>query len=106
MTHKCYFDAVTDTEIGLRELRQNASDLVRRAEAGESIVITVSGRPAARLVPVEDRRWRTYDQIADVFRGPRLHDWAEEIRAWRQDEVDEPRDPWEYNAGKRRNARP
>jgi prevent-host-death family protein len=93
---------VADTEIGLRELRQNASDLVRRAEAGESIVITVSGRPAARLVPVEDRRWRRRDQVLDIFRGPPLHDWAEEIRAWRHDEVDEPRDPWEYNASKRR----
>jgi prevent-host-death family protein len=86
------------TVIGLRELRQNASDFVRRAEAGEAIVISVSGRAAARLVPVEDRRWRTYDQIADVFRGPRMRDWAEEVRSWRQDEVDEPRDPFGYAA--------
>ncbi|MGF1664196.1 MAG: type II toxin-antitoxin system Phd/YefM family antitoxin [Kineosporiaceae bacterium] len=86
------------TEIGLRQLRQNASEFVRRAEAGESIVISVSGRAAARLVPVEDRRWRTYDQIADVFRGPRRRAWAEEVRAWRQDDVDEPRDPFEHAA--------
>lgn len=86
------------TVIGLRELRQNASEFVRRAESGEPIVVTVAGRPAARLVPIADRRWRTYDEIADVFRGPRLRGWAEEVRSWRQDDVDEPRDPFEYAA--------
>jgi len=30
---------------GLRELRQQASELVRRAEAGETIVVTVNGSP-------------------------------------------------------------
>lgn len=37
--------------VGLRELRQNASELVRRVESGEEIEITVAGRPGARLVP-------------------------------------------------------
>jgi prevent-host-death family protein len=37
--------------VGLRELRQDASDLVRRVEAGEVIEVTVSGRLAARLIP-------------------------------------------------------
>jgi prevent-host-death family protein len=39
--------------VGLRELRQDASRLVRRAEAGELIEVTVQGRPAARLVPAD-----------------------------------------------------
>jgi len=43
------------TEVGLREMRQNASDLVRRAEAGEKVTITVAGRPAAVLGPVTPR---------------------------------------------------
>lgn len=38
-------------KVGLRELRQDASELVRRAQAGDEITITVSGRPSARLVP-------------------------------------------------------
>ncbi|MGI8948926.1 MAG: type II toxin-antitoxin system Phd/YefM family antitoxin [Ornithinimicrobium sp.] len=33
------------------ELRQHAAALVRRVHCGEQIEITVSGRPAARLVP-------------------------------------------------------
>lgn len=40
-------------EVGLQEVRQNASELVRRAQAGERLTITVSGRPAASLGPVE-----------------------------------------------------
>jgi prevent-host-death family protein len=30
--------------VGLRELRQQANEIVRRVEAGESSVVTVSGR--------------------------------------------------------------
>ncbi|MGD9703554.1 MAG: type II toxin-antitoxin system Phd/YefM family antitoxin, partial [Acidimicrobiia bacterium] len=32
------------TSVGLRELRQDASELVRRVENGEEIEITVAGR--------------------------------------------------------------
>ncbi|WP_407643923.1 type II toxin-antitoxin system Phd/YefM family antitoxin [Enemella dayhoffiae] len=44
--------------VGLRELRQDASELVRRVEGGEEIVITVSAMPSARLVPTQSARWR------------------------------------------------
>jgi prevent-host-death family protein len=59
-----------EAEVGLRELRQNASELIRRAEAGESLVVTVSGRPAARIVPVGGRTWRSWDEVAAVLSGP------------------------------------
>ena len=62
--------------VGLRELRQNASDLVRRAQAGEEIVITVSGRPSARLLPVVPVQWRRWDEVAELFHGPTDPDWA------------------------------
>ena len=55
---------------GLRELRQNASDLVRQAEAGETITVTVSGREVAELGPVRRDRWRTWTDVAAVFAGP------------------------------------
>ncbi|CAN5852244.1 type II toxin-antitoxin system Phd/YefM family antitoxin [soil metagenome] len=38
--------------IGIRELRQNASEYVRRAEAGETLEVTHRGRPVARLAPL------------------------------------------------------
>jgi prevent-host-death family protein len=37
--------------VGVRELRQRASELLRRVEAGETIEITDRGRPVALLSP-------------------------------------------------------
>jgi prevent-host-death family protein len=38
--------------VGIRELRQRASELLRRVEEGESIEITDRGRPVAVLAPL------------------------------------------------------
>lgn len=38
--------------IGVRQLQQNAADTVDRVRRGETIEVTVRGRPVARLVPV------------------------------------------------------
>lgn len=77
--------------VGLRELRQDASDLVRRVEAGEEITITVSGRPSARLVPTRrPTQWRAWAEVADLFRGPADSEWEHD-----RDLVDtDVRDPW------------
>ena len=76
--------------VGLRELRQDASELIRRVEAGEEIEITVSGRPAARLVPVGRKTWHRWDDIADLFAGRPDPDWATD-----RDLVDQAiTDPW------------
>ena len=76
--------------VGLRELRQDASELVRRVEAGEEITITVSGRPSARLVPSRQARWRSWEEIASLFRGPADVEW-ERDRGLVDADV---RDPW------------
>lgn len=39
----------------MRELRQRASELLRRVEAGETFEVTDRGRPVAHLSPVKDR---------------------------------------------------
>jgi prevent-host-death family protein len=77
--------------LGLRELRQHASDLVRRAESGEHLLITVSGRPAAVLGPAERDHWRRYDEVADVLRPRTDEDWATDRELVDQSPVD----PWE-----------
>ena len=61
---------------GLRELRQHASDLVRRAERGETVTVTVSGREVALLGPLQRMQWRTWEDIVAVFEGPSDDDWA------------------------------
>ena len=39
--------------VGIRELRQQASAVLRRVTAGESIVVTEHGHPIARIVPLK-----------------------------------------------------
>lgn len=71
-------------------MRQDASELVRRVEAGEEITISVSGRPSAVLVPVRPTRWRTWREVEDLFHGTADPDWAQD----RELVDDELRDPW------------
>lgn len=72
-------------------MRQNASDLVRRAESGERVTITVAGRPAAVLGPVAPRAWRRWDEVASLFREAVDPDWETD-----RDLLDDsPADPWE-----------
>lgn len=40
--------------VGIRELRQRASELLRRVAAGETLAITDRGRPVAVLAPLPD----------------------------------------------------
>lgn len=77
--------------VGLRELRQDASALVRRVEGGEEIDITVSGRLAARMVPAAPKRWRRWEDIADAFLRRPDPDWERD-----RDLIDQSvEDPWD-----------
>jgi prevent-host-death family protein len=49
------------TTIGIRELRQNASAVLRKVAAGETVEVTDRGRPVARIVPLNSER--TLDQL-------------------------------------------
>jgi prevent-host-death family protein len=79
------------TSVGLRELRHEASELVRRVEQGEEIIITVAGRPSARLVPTRPARWRPFSDLENIFSGPADEQWASD----RELLADDLRDPWE-----------
>lgn len=86
----CYVAAMTTT--GLRELRQDASTLIRRAEAGERIIVTVSGRPVAEIGPLTaSRRWRRGSEVAAIFSGATDEHWAEDFGGF----DDTLRDPFE-----------
>jgi prevent-host-death family protein len=70
---------------GIRELKDNLSEYVRRVEAGERIAVTAHGRVVAFLVPVagaRGRRLTRFDElVADgtvrlpVEAGDPLEDW-------------------------------
>lgn len=77
-------------------MRQHASELVKRAEAGERLTITVSGRPAAVLGPVTGARWRRWTEVADIFTSASAGPWGDDDRDRQPGELDETAaDPWE-----------
>lgn len=41
-------------EVGIRALKQNASEVVAAAAAGQPVTVTHRGRPVAALVPLPD----------------------------------------------------
>jgi prevent-host-death family protein len=53
-----------------KELRNNVGEVLRRAEAGEEITITVAGRPVAQLGPTGRRRWVSGAALSAVWRTP------------------------------------
>lgn len=83
----CY---ICQMEIGVRELKQNASEVVRRAEGGEDVTVLVAGRPTVEMTRIRSRRWRSWGEFADLFNGPADRGWDRD-----RDLVDqEIRDPW------------
>lgn len=51
-----------------KELRNASGEILRRAEAGETITVTVSGRPVAQIGPIARRSWVPSDQLAPIWR--------------------------------------
>ena len=68
------------TTIGVRELRQNASEILREVEAGKPATVTVAGRPVAQIVPIRAERWTTWERISQVFTSPTDPGWDTERR--------------------------
>lgn len=60
---------VTVTEIAQKELRNNVGEVLRRAEAGEILTVTVAGRPVAELGPAHRRRWVSGARLARIWSG-------------------------------------
>src|SRR3954469_17625425 len=54
-------------EIGMHEAKTQLSKLVERVQAGEEIVITRRGKPAARLVP--ESRGGGFASLAGAWQG-------------------------------------
>ena len=80
------------TMIPQKELRNNVGEVLRRAEAGEELTITVSGRPVARLVPIPPSPWVRSEDVADLWDLPPDPTLLDDIRGGFESEI---RDPWE-----------
>jgi prevent-host-death family protein len=67
------------TAVGIRELKDNLSEYVRRAEAGERVAVTAHGRVVAVLGPADARArgrrlTRLEQMIADGTARPPVED--------------------------------
>jgi prevent-host-death family protein len=61
--------------LGIRDLRQQLPSVVQRAAAGEEVVVTVGGRPMARIVPLGTSGLTLDDLVAvGAVRAPRRRD--------------------------------
>jgi prevent-host-death family protein len=62
------------TSVGVRELRQRASELLRLVEQGETVEITDRGRPVALLTPLPEGspldRLRAAGQVESASADP------------------------------------
>ena len=66
--------------LGVRELRNNVAAVLRRAGAGERIVVTVDGVPAAQIGPLEAPAATTVGDLvaAGLARPPGRRDRPQE----------------------------
>lgn len=62
--------------IGIRELRNRVSEVIRRVHRGERILITSNGLPVAEIGPVTGHRMQTIEDLAEagLIRLPRSQD--------------------------------
>jgi prevent-host-death family protein len=88
----CYARRMAD--IASRELRNNTRAVLARVEAGESITITVDGRPVAVLEPIRRRRsFMTREEfIREVLPYQADPELLDELRKMNPDTTDEL--PW------------
>ncbi len=85
------------SNLSLRELRNDVSDILRRAEAGERFVVTVRGRAVAELGPLTGRpRFLPMERLERVLATARA-DTAlrDELRELTPDTIDDLDLPWD-----------
>ncbi len=72
-------------EVATRELRNDTAGVLRRVEAGETVVITVRGKPVADLIPHrrDEPRWMPREELLELLKthsaDPGLRDDLERI---------------------------
>jgi prevent-host-death family protein len=57
-------------EVAMRELRNDTAGVLRRVEAGESILITKRGKPVAEVVPHrrQEPRWMPREELVALLK--------------------------------------
>ncbi len=79
-------------EVATRELRNDTAGVLRRVESGETVVITVRGKPVADLVPhrPDEPRWMPREELVELLKthsaDPGLRDDLERLAGETTDE--------------------
>jgi prevent-host-death family protein len=79
--------------VASRELRNATGSLLKRAQAGEEVIITVRGEPVAQLVPVRPSRRRPISheeltrRLAALPRDPAFREDVERLAAGTTDDL-------------------
>lgn len=78
--------------VSVRELRNHTSDVLRKVEAGERMLVTVNRRPIAELVPLDTRpTWvsgkKMRDGLLQSQADPGLRDQLRELLPQTTDEL-------------------
>jgi len=62
-----------------KELRNDVAGVLRRVEAGETLTVTVAGRPAAQLSPMRPRQWVSGNALRAVWGAPAPEGLSEDL---------------------------
>lgn len=62
-----------------KELRNDVGAVLRRVEAGESLLVTVAGRPVAQLSPATRRQWVGGDTLTAIWRTSAPHGLEDDL---------------------------
>ena len=83
-------------QIAQRELRNQVSAVLQRAQAGERFTITVAGRPVAELGPLASARVPAAPArlVAVLSETPTDTAWPTELQQLRDTDAATARDPW------------
>lgn len=85
-------------QISRRELRNNVSDVLRRAQSGERFTITVAGRPVAELGPPRGRdRVPTLAGLRQLLEATPVDAlWVDDLARQRDEDAAAAEDPWSH----------
>lgn len=70
-------EATSEVEVGVRELKNRLSHYLERVTTGDEIIVTMRGRPMARITPLGSAENR-FDALvaAGIVRPPDHRRWA------------------------------
>jgi prevent-host-death family protein len=70
------------TVIPQKLLRNDIGAVLRRVEAGETMTVTVAGRPVAQLQPAPRRQWVSGPALREVWAGAAPRDLEQDLAAF------------------------